>query len=631
MSAIFGQINFCASAIDPIQFKLALDKSLQYGPDRSGMEIVDSIGVGYHALYIAQGSKGKPLIHRSANLIVIADAILDDRADLEDLLCNPEENARDLSDTELIYRSFTKWGENCVHFLYGDYAFAAISLDRNEVFLARDHIGTRPLFWARRDDSFIFGTSVESIVGISAYGWNIDEHVVAEQLMFPNRPLSKSLFSQIYFVPAGGAIVANNNKIRRNIWWNPNTKVDPRYLDIQRARQTCRDLVGKAVSNRVNSLRPVGSHLSGGLDSTTVTIIAADELKKRGEHLIGAYCWAPAEKTQFPVEHQLDERRLTREIGVRHNFKVVYGSANSDQWIEFIDRPMEFENIANLVDELPILASANADNVGVMLSGWGGDEVYSSHGAGYIGYLLSRGRISAAKKFSHNFYPPLRNLKTIITLLWRELLHPMLPRTFYFWFDPRDESRRRRTFISKKLRKRYRHLIANRLERGKFGLHPNRNSKRYIQFGHTTMRMETWAAWSARYGFQYRYPLTDRKLLEFLLTVPPETMYSSDRPRELAQSTFADILPKNLSKRDVANEKLRSKTRENTWLILKTQADAGKFDDNCPWIDSEAFRDAATSPALPQNDAHSARLFLDVIEAARIWSLFRRAKKNRWE
>ncbi|MDJ0922054.1 MAG: asparagine synthase-related protein [Henriciella sp.] len=611
------------------QFRSAFETLGAYGSDHSELNINGGIGVGCHHLRVRSGPISDSPSASQQSVIVVADAILDNRAELAKSLSVSDEALTALSDTELIWRSFLRWGKDCVQYLEGDYAFACIDTDRRAVFLARDHIGSRPLYWALRGETFLFGTSVEALVGFSDLQWSIDEEVIAEYLFYPVTPVSKPFFQDLHSVLPGGYVQLDQGQVTTERWWDPSDKVIRRIDGKDDVVAECRRLLDDAVIKRIQTSRPVGSHFSGGLDSTGVGVIASRYLRSKGQQLAGAYAWSPPVSEDYPDDHARDERPFIDAIAEAESIPLRFGAGDSENFLEFINRPMEFENETDLADELPILQAARSDQVGTMLSGWAGDEAFSSHGRGYLGYLILRGRFATAKKFVHFRYKSLKNLPLLMSLMWWEVVHPLLPTGLYHRLGRYQYFSEDFLFASMQLSKRHGKLRQRRRNSIKFTLNPNRNLKRHLQAGHVNRRMESWAAWSAPYGFQYRYPLADRQLLEFLLTLPPEELFLDTTPRGLARAVLADCVPPEASKEDIANERLRYNTRVGAWNALAESAEAGGYADECPWIDKAAFLEALKQP-LDQNDKSYIVTFASITAAARVWALYRRAKRYGW-
>lgn len=628
MSAILGRIELGGGLIDRAQFLACFQKLKPYGPDLSETWIDGANAVGRHLLRIAPAASYERLVGPIDGVVVVADAILDNREELAaELRLSPEQLAN-ASDTELVRLCYLHWAEDCVHRLVGDFAFAAIHPHSQEIFLARDHIGSRPLFWALRDQSVIFATSIEAIVSFSEWRWTIDERIVAEYLLSPS-VVTKPFFLDIRAVPSGSSVALRGGRVVTKPWWRPSTRMAAPFKNSADAVAASRTLLERAVADRLNTDARIGAHFSGGIDSTGVAVIGSRALRARGRSLTRAYAWSPAISDQYPADHARDERRLIQNLANSEGIPVQFGVADCTNFMEFTRTPMELQGEADLADEIPVLRAARSDGLRVMISGWGGDEAFSAHGFGYLAHLALKGKLAKFKNFAHRHTRSLKRLEFLLPLLWRQVIHPLLPNPLYQLTNPYRSHVRHGSFISDRLLQQHADLFEKRKASIKFGPNPSENLKTHICAGHITMRMESWAAWSAPHGFQYRYPLTDKRLLEFLFTLPPDQLFLNARPRGLARAVLADCIPPSASKSDIANERLRRDTRHAAWCALAGEVAGGFYDDDCPWLDTKAFREHATRPRS-QGEAKNILLFAELFAAARIWALYRRAIRNGW-
>jgi asparagine synthase (glutamine-hydrolysing) len=627
MSAIFGQVQFDGAAIAADSFIASFAKLQSYGPDLSQHWIEGPIAAGRHLLRVAPSADHERPPTLIDGAVIVADAILDNRAELALALGLSSAQLAAASDTDLIRDSFLRWGESCVDHLIGDFAFAAIRPDRREVFLARDHIGARPLFWALRDRTFLFGSAIAGIVAFREWSWPIDERMVAEFLFSPITPVSKPFFRDVQAVPAGSSVSVHGGRVSTSRWWRPSASPSRDFKSKTDAAAACRTLLERAISDRTNTAGRIGAHFSGGIDSTGVAVIGARALRASGRSLVRGYAWSPSISEQYPADHPKDERGSIQQLADAEGVPIAFGVADGDNFLAFTQRPMEFDGDADLADEIPVLRAAGADGLRVMLSGWGGDEVFSAHGRGYLAALALKGRFARWKNFAHAYAPSL--WRVLLPLLWRELVQPILPGPLYQLTSPYRHYIAQASFISNTLLQQNADLIEKRRASIKFGPDPNKNLLRHFTAGHITMRMESWAAWSAPSGFQYRYPLTDRRLIEFLFTLPPEHLFMNDQPRGLARAALTDCIPPTAGKEDIANERMRRDTRDAAWRMLAQQVVAGAFADDCPWLDMKAFRAQAMAPT-DQSTPHDILLFAQISAAARIYHLYRRAVLNGW-
>ena len=164
MSAILGRVNLDGAPISPPMFMNAMTEIAPYGSDGQGCWIEGPVALAQscktdRATRCVQGPVAK-----FNHLTCVADVILDHREDTVSLLGLEASYARTLADDALIVRAYAKWGADCNRFLDGDYSFAIWDSDARSLFLSRDHIGTRPLYWRRNGDSIVFATDNRALV-----------------------------------------------------------------------------------------------------------------------------------------------------------------------------------------------------------------------------------------------------------------------------------------------------------------------------------------------------------------------------------------------------------------------------------------------------------------------------------
>ncbi|MEM9571912.1 MAG: asparagine synthase-related protein [Pseudomonadota bacterium] len=629
MSAIIGRIELDKRSPDERLFADVLSSNPIRNQDQRRVQTSAHSMIACASSQFTAATDRASLFVDAQGICTVADAVLFNRAELAEKLGVSTDNLDAISNAELIHRSFGRWGDKVFEQLQGDYAFAIFDESQNDLFLARDHIGSRPLLWAQIQDTIVFGSFVEPIVAFADLDWKIDESVVAEYMACRIIPLSKSFFQHLYYVPAGSYLRRKSHTVRVRRWWQPTTKPSKETSDAALIVAECTRLITQSVTNRMRDNGVIGCHFSGGVDSSIVTKIAAQQLRAQDRSLTAAYTWAPAVSDRYPEVPAKDERIFLRRIAENENFELRFGDRKAQNLLRFIERPIEFEGQPDLSDELHTLKLAEQDMIEVMLSGWGADEVFSAHGVGYASRLIARGKLRSAHRWIARNYGSLRNPKTLVSAIWSELIFPVLPKALYSRLHPLRFSRIEDNFPSASLKDKYSRLFRTRMPIVKFGPDPNENLIRHLTFGHTTARMESWATRSAPHGFEYRYPLTDKALLEYLLVLPPEFIFMNNQPRGLAKAISSDLLSYNPSKTDPINEKYRTDAWADAWQTIAQSVDDGAYDDECPWVDKRRFIDAAKQP-LDQSDPKNITKFMGLVAAARVWALYRRATSKGW-
>lgn len=599
------------------RFARAMDALRPGGDPRSDTAVLGASGYGRHDAGLGHGPAGpQPLV--AGDLVLLADATLYGREELAQALGL---RAADHADAALILRAWQRWGPGALGRLNGDFGLALHDQAAGAVHLACDHIGARPLYWARRGGEVLVATHLAGLRAFDDLDWPLDEGRIARFLCRPEEIGSETFLAGVQAVAPGEWLRIDAQGVRRGLWWDPAAVQIRPGGSAPEAAEALRALTETAVRDRLPPGGAVGAHLSGGIDSTLVTTLAAQALGAQGRALTAAHAWSPPVGPADPDLGPTDERRViaarAAELGVPLSLAGV-----TPGWLDaLIDRPMELEGTADLVDELPVLAQARTAGVRVMLSGWGGDEGVSTHAYGHAAWLLRRGRPGDVLRLVRIWSQGLRNTRRAAGLIWSEAVVPLLPGPLYRRAQPFVDLHAGGAFPSAAMRARAAELppVPDLRLRGD----ADRYMRALLAYGHVGARMATWAAWGAPQGLTYRYPLTDRRVLEHLLSLPHDLRFGDGQGRALARRAFADLLPKGLRKDDPANERRRAEARLAWWAGLAAAGAPGGPDAGCPWLDTQAL--AAAVRAGPSGDpAADLSAFARIFVAMRVLGIWRR-------
>ncbi len=482
-----------------------------------------------------------------ARLAVAASARLDERGALCDAEGVPHPERAGLADSDLVRRAYSRWGAGCPEHLLGDYAFAAWDARLRTLFCARDHIGARPLYYALTAEHVAFASDVNAVLEAPGVCAELDPAAVATHLVDGRRPFGPhTFFRAVRRLPAGHAMTVRNGEPRVRRWWRPEDTPPATVRDEDSLGEAFRELYARAVGARVRGDRPVGVHLSGGLDSSSTCVLAARELRRTGRRPL-AFAWQPApdgeRHADEPGEHAAIEA-VRRQEGLR----VFWCSPTPGSIVSWLRRDVTRDGTC-WISEDRVQRRAAEQGVRVLLSGWGGDEGVSFSGRGLYPQLLRDGRWLA-------LWRELRAVSRYprAAVLLRAVLPLVLPGPALVALELRRGRwrwpGRRRGFIHPAFARTVRLLPPPpRAAAGVRGaqLHALRR-------GHLGERIDGWAASGARHGLEYSYPLLDRRLLEFALGLPPEQFRRGRRGRWLMRRALDGVLPAgirwNPSKRD---------------------------------------------------------------------------------
>ena len=542
MSAICGFLGRPGDAAGPALASM-LDALAPFGKEQA--QWTDgAVGLGWRAPAREAVPPPPPTPRSDAGpaLAIVADARLDGLAALCGALgvpppdrawhlregaphapaANERPRPRALSgDAGLIRRAWLRWGQECPTHLLGDYAFAIWDVGRRRLFCARDHIGAKPLYYARTARGFAFASAVEGVLAAPGVSDELDEgRVVAHLTGIGSAATHRTFFKDVRKLPPGGSIVvagsADAASPQRH--WRPEDVPEPRPASDAAWAEEFLALYREAVRDRLRGAGPVGTHLSAGLDSSSVTVLAARELKRQGRPPPLAFSWlpAPAPGGKTPEAGHAGEYALVDAVRRQEGLRVFHQSPGAADVLQLLRGDGAFPGAGFHPNEYPVQRCAQEQGVRVLLSGWGGDQGVSFDGRGYPAWLLFTGRwlrLLAECRARD------RRLPGFLVDILLPLVHPRSKLVLHRLLKLRwGKLRDRRWLVHPDLVRR-----ANPPPRPALPVVGMRRTQlRLLRHGGLNERMEAWAASGARRGIEYRYPLLDRRLLEFALRLPPE-------------------------------------------------------------------------------------------------------------
>jgi asparagine synthase (glutamine-hydrolysing) len=345
------------------------------GPDANAVKEFPTCVLAYNRLSIIDLATGdQPISDESGRAWIVYNGEIYNYRDLRKGLQDRGHALATSSDTEAIIHLYEERGPDCVRDLNGMFAFAIWDDARGRLLLARDRLGIKPLYYLETGGRVAFASEIKGLLADPAVPRRLDYRALSEYLAFQNVYGEKTFFEGIKVLPPGHVLVAEGGRVEVREYWDLHFTEE--ITDPDDAVRRFGGLLEESVEMQLMSEVPLGSHLSGGIDSGTVVMKACDKL-------------AEPLKT-FSVyfeEPEYDESPLIEQVS------MLAQSVHYDRLLDPKEFPAVLPKIAYALDEPRVgpsvipqwyIAEIASKEVKVVLTGHGGDELF----AGYPSYII---------------------------------------------------------------------------------------------------------------------------------------------------------------------------------------------------------------------------------------------------
>jgi asparagine synthase (glutamine-hydrolysing) len=248
------------------------------GPDESGIHVDGPVGLGHARLNIIDLACGQqPMSHRERSLWITYNGEIFNYIELRRELEVRGHRFATTSDTEVILHLYDEKGEDCVHSLNGQWAFAIWDASKRKMFISRDRMGIRPLFYTTADRTLIFGSEIKALLAHPAVKPELDLAALDQIFTFWCTMAPRTAFRGINELPPGHSLIVENGEIKVKKYWELSfdgqdspARSEASYVE------ELRDLLLDATRIRLRADVPVGAYLSGGIDSTVIASLAKE-------------------------------------------------------------------------------------------------------------------------------------------------------------------------------------------------------------------------------------------------------------------------------------------------------------------------------------------------------------------
>jgi asparagine synthase (glutamine-hydrolysing) len=373
---------------DPRLIESMTDVLAHRGPDGDGVKLFEANGggtpaaLGHRRLSILDTSSNgaQPMAYAADRYWITYNGELYNFRELRAELEADGLRFRSDCDTEVLLAMYARHGEGMLDRLNGIFAFAIWDAERNELFMARDRLGVKPLYWAQDGDALYFGSELKAILP-ALPSPSLRHAALAEYLTFLWVPDPGTLFEGMHQLPAGHCARFSRGELSIREYWDPSFEIDHGTSEAawaERVRTTAQEAIRRQMVSDV----PLGSFLSGGLDSGAVVATMKGEAEKVTSYTVG---FSEEDLAHEIVPDDLGyARSLSKELGLDNHERILKPEIVDllPKLIWHMDEPIA--DPAAITTYL--ICSAGSERLTVILSGMGADEIF----AGYPRHLAAQ-------------------------------------------------------------------------------------------------------------------------------------------------------------------------------------------------------------------------------------------------
>lgn len=559
-----------------------------WGPDGGGLWLDGCAGMGHALRCNTPESRAEKLpdLDPLDNLVLVSTGRLDNRPDLLSVL-GIGESPHQIPDSRLILAAYRKWGFlDSLNHLVGDWTFAIWEPERRRLLLARDQTGNSGLCYYQDGKRFAFASSLHGLLALDQIPKAPDELRLAQVLVSWPGDGTRTAFQGIRRLPPGHCLILDCQQATVRTYWEPQALPSLEYRTPELILEAFMGHYQQAVCSALRSFSPVGATLSGGLDSGSVCVLAADQLTRRGQRL-QTFSSVPRFDTQsLTPRSRFGDERSYIEATANFNGKMVahFVDAAGITPLDGIRRSLETHlepghAAGNQYWIIDLLEKAHQQGIQTLLTGQGGNGTISYTGPRLT--ALERWLTGGAWR---DFIKELRDWRSAHNRTWwgvlrSQVLRPLVPNPLmqrYWRWQAGDHPWQDYAAINSRFASELGLLQQMKTSGYDPSFHQDRSDQvNFFHPGHLAS-CSLWMENGAAYQMEICDPTLDRRLVEFCLAIPRRFYAQDGHSRLLVRRALEGRLPpevlwnerRGLQAADISPRLLEARSQEQVQEVL---------------------------------------------------------------
>jgi asparagine synthase (glutamine-hydrolysing) len=376
MCGIAGILDLRGRPVADSEIKAMTDSIRHRGPDDEGCYVSGAIALGNRRLAIIDISRAghQPMANEDGSLLIVYNGELYNFPELLPLLEARGHRFHSRTDTEVVLHSYEEWGPSCVDRFNGMFGFAIWDTQRRRLFLARDRFGVKPLYYAFHGGRFLFASEIKALLE-AGLPRRVSPEALVEYFTFQNVLSDLTLFDGVRLLPPGHSLTVSEDGVDIQRFWNLEPDPDETVSEAKWTERI-RGVFEESVTRQLISDVPVGSYLSGGMDSGSIVAVASQHVP-RLMTFTGGFDLSSVTGLELVFDERADAEFVASHFKTQHYEMVMH--AGDLAWalpeliwhLEDLRVGMSYQNyyIAGLASKF----------VKVSLAGAGGDELFAGY------------------------------------------------------------------------------------------------------------------------------------------------------------------------------------------------------------------------------------------------------------
>lgn len=514
------------------------------GPDDSGIFQDNNCTLGHRRLSIIDLSKEghQPFHSDDSRFVIVYNGEIYNYLELRNELEIKGIKFKTKTDTEVLLKAFIEWGIESLHKLNGMFAFAIYDNQSNDLYLIRDRFGVKPIYYFEKDDKFFFSSELLPLLKTYEKSFTPNDQIIYDYIVY-NRTnhTNETFFKNIYKLPHGHYLIINKNGKSISKWYDLKKNIKSTINDDTELL----NCLTSSINLRLRSDVPIGTSLSGGIDSSSIVSIMVKELNQKNVNTFSSV---------YKTNHKANEKKEIDSLQ-SSDLKMEFIYPDGEEFFKNIDK---FVSIMNEpVPSTSVYASYSVyekakNYVTVMLDGQGADESLAGYGyfRGYYYKDLLK-KLDFYKLFKELFFElfALKSLEGIKSLIFF-IIPPKLKEILV----------RKVSYLGKK-------LLTINSSQGITNSLWNAKSLEDAKIAHFEYKLEHLLTWgdktSMANSIEVRYPFLDYRFVERAIGIPGEKLFNKGFNKVILRNAMKGLVPNKILNKRI---KIGFETPEDEWF-----------------------------------------------------------------